>query len=161
MQRTKDAADRVEPAPDRDRDSRLQARISDIDRTINKELHSKQVPPNYRNEANAVADENKALRKGLDVKRGDVTALTNQVEAINEEVDRVKADNGVIINELTKEKSGLVKEQNRLRSRIANLENEISSLEMERVKYEQLRELLLQASASDPDDPNKMNRYER
>ena len=117
--------------------------------------------PNYRNEANAVADENKALRKGLDVKRGDVTALTNQVEAINEEVDRVKADNGVIINELTKEKSGLVKEQNRLRSRIANLENEISSLEMERVKYEQLRELLLQASASDPDDPNKMNRYER
>ena len=48
----------------------------------------------------------------------------------------MKTDNAVIIDELTKEKSGLVKEQNRLRSRIANLENEISALEMERVKYE-------------------------
>ena len=73
----------------------------------------------------------------------------------------MKTDNAVIIDELSKEKAGLVKEQNRLRSRIANLENEISALEMERVKYEQLRELLLQASSSDPNDPNKMNRYER
>ena len=77
LQRTKDASERVEPAPDRDRDARLQSRISEIDRTINKELHTKQVPPNYRNEANAVAEENKTLRRRLDVKRSDVNALTS------------------------------------------------------------------------------------